>query len=616
MTRCVIPVFALLAAGPGCINEPSADSVGCVQDSECGACRACRNGACVDAPEQPLCVGEEVDPCDGADNDQNGIIDDPQACWAPAWAFADPAGGTCFSSSKLAPPATCAGATRVAAVPAFALASRPIAGTVALRQCSRAGDHVLVPELPLFTEPGEPADALVPDAWAAAGWDCGVLLGWVFTAEPALRGAVTPFGPARALARWVEPESGRHGVAIGAAPPPEGGFCDPRATLWGVGDGPTTEAGPASACILPRCAPRPRASLIAQSPADGAVIEANQRLTVTWTVRNDGRRDWPRMIWTKIAGTGGTTYGRDGIVPGIVAPGDTTVLAQALAPAAPAVDLAETWELSDAVAPVLRVTFHYSTTPRALSVLQLEPSTPQRVTPGARGRFVVTLRNTSSEPLAGLQLAASVEGLELDPLPPVPNLDPTAAVALELGFTAPRALGRYIVEVRIVDADGHDVALLGAARRRRTLPLAVDVVDAAALARVVACTLPDGAVIRAGTPFYQVCAVDNAGSTTWAAGWYAERVGSEAGGPRRVTLAHALGPGERALLVLPTVARADGPDEAQMRVGWTLHDAGGAVLGATWPDGAGGAGYGARGGAWLWTEVAVGEPCMRDGQAP
>ncbi|MCB9735004.1 MAG: hypothetical protein H6745_20650 [Deltaproteobacteria bacterium] len=596
---------AALVAAPGCLGAPSEESVGCVRDSDCGACAACRNGVCVAAPELPLCVDETEDPCNGVDDDQNGLVDDPEACWAPVWAFSDPSGAACFSSSRLAPPAICAGATaRAGDAPAFTLAARPLPGLVPLRQCSRDGDHVLVAELPLFPAvPG--ATETRPALWTAAGWDCEVLLGWAYPAEPALHGATTPFGAARAVARWYDPATDRYGVTIGAASPPAGVVCDPRFTLWAVGEGPTSEAGPAPACALAPCRRRPSAVLVSQTPENGVVMPAGRGFPIRWTVRNDGDREWPPARWYPLLTPNGGDNPRGVVVT--VGPGATYVL-EAFAPSQePAVDLVERWELRDAVEPLLTVELHFSTTPRRVQPVTVAPGLSQTVAPGARGAFSVALRNVADEPLPGAHLA--VDG-DLPVTFPhlVWNLATTATATAELAFTAPEEMGRYTAAVRLLDQDGHDVAILGAALPRRALALTVDVAGDTRGA-VLACAIPDDAVVPPNARFYQACLVENVGATAWAPGWYAERAGFPASEPPRAVVDRAVAPGERAVLALPMVARSDDPVAHRLRVGWTLHLADGAVLPVTWPDRDGGTGYGARDGAWLWTDVEVGDPC-------
>lgn len=272
-----VALAMVLGASVGCLGEASSASVACRADDDCGACGRCDNGVCVaDAlgAARPFCVDETEDPCDGEDDDGNGVVDDPEACWAPVWAWDSASTSRCFSSSPLAPPEGCAGYHLASTAPAFTLPARYLRGAVDLHQCSLGADHALVPATPLFGPSPDVAAPSAVDVWEALGYDCAVVLGRVLLSEPDFGGASAPSGRPCALSRFARPgtAAGAHVTWLGGGGGPDDAACDPESVVWVVSRTPACDEGAPAPCG-PRCAPptsEPEAAEPAASAADGA----------------------------------------------------------------------------------------------------------------------------------------------------------------------------------------------------------------------------------------------------------------------------------------------------------------------------------------------------------
>ncbi|MCB9735005.1 MAG: hypothetical protein H6745_20655 [Deltaproteobacteria bacterium] len=307
---CALGAAASLAALTGCLGDASEDSIACRADDDCGACGRCDNGTCVvdEASEaRPFCVDETEDPCNGVDDDGNGVVDDPESCWAPVWAWEGSSGARCFSSSPLEPPAGCAKYRLASETPAFTLAARYVRGSLDLHECTLGSDHVLVPARPLFG----PTTAIDPltevDAWEALGYDCAVVLGRALPARPDYGGASTPYGRACALSRFVRGPVAApvHDTWVGGGSGPEDAVCDPLSVVWGVGRDRACGDAPPEGCGA-RCAPaveeapgeegaaedepEPRYSLhlVSVSPSGAEPVTVSAPVTYGVTLENTG----------------------------------------------------------------------------------------------------------------------------------------------------------------------------------------------------------------------------------------------------------------------------------------------------------------------------------------
>jgi hypothetical protein len=156
-----------------------------------------------------------VETCNGADDDGNGIIDDPWSCWRAIYRFRDAAGARCLGPSTAAP-TTCGG--YALEIEAFIVAANPVPGTYRAVQCSRQTDHIVV-------EHGS-SDY---NSLSNAGYDCNLELGYVFRNGQAPSN--TPFARACPLRRFRYTVAGGLGAHLFTRGPENltGMTCEPPA---------------------------------------------------------------------------------------------------------------------------------------------------------------------------------------------------------------------------------------------------------------------------------------------------------------------------------------------------------------------------------------------------
>lgn len=601
---------AACVASASCIGAPTLDSAECVASEDCGRCARCANGACVVDLQLATCVDETEDPCDGVDNDGNGVIDDPDVCWAPVYAYDGADDTRCFSLSANGAAAACATYTATSRRPWFALFAHDTPETVRVRQCSLGQDHVLVREAPLFDALREGGPAATA-AWEALGYDCSLALGWAFAAPPP-SSPTTPFGPPSALARFFEPlATGGHrsGYVLGVEALPIGATCVPRDTLWvftssaGAGVTPTTE------CLRTTCPPRAQGRVEAQSPHDGALVPSGP-FVASWQIRNTGDVPWP-MGWgfSLLQGHWSTTWHRP-LTQNVPVGGSFALTVDMVAPA-DGIDLVERWALfDDDGAQVVEASLRFSVPIEDAATLRsLSPPPGTRYAPGESVQIRVEIDNTGATDWTEFYALAHQSGElmteNLYYFDPVPRGGRTV---VQIFTPAPGTPGRYIDSWSVRTGGARAVPIATPLGVGRTFDTVIDVVgdaEGAVLEAAIAAPI----TVRPSAPFTQAYWLENVGATTWERGWSLTHVSGALSRVDSVSVDRAVEPGERVLVAIPMRAPSGRPDHVIWRDGWTLQDAHGDVIGLWRPQVDGPPTYGAAHGAWLWTEVTVGEPC-------
>jgi hypothetical protein len=596
----------------GCLSQtPSADSASCLEDDDCTVCGRCDKGTCVfddAAAARPFCVDESEDPCDGVDTDGNGVIDDPEVCWAPVYAWTGGGGGRCFGASASEPPAPCAGYLREGAAPAFALAARLVRGTVPVRQCSLGSEHVLIADVPLFGPTTDTNPRLASDAWRALGYACDPVLGQAFTAAPEVGAAVTPYGPVCALSRMMSTAGGggRWTAWLGGDPAPDGWLCEPDSTWW-VGSAAATCAATAPArCDVPICEPTPAGRLIASTPANDATLAPGFHPLVLHLL-NDGPVTWPAG-WCFVHTAGVYTAGSSAHLTRDVPVGAGYDLELSLDVPAAGIDLRETWELRDAPCtsvgePVFAFSYTFDVAaPFAARVVDRSPANESAVAvSNVPLTYSVTLENSGVRPWPpGLRVTLRDGG---DLAATLLDLAVGERASVSLTGSVPSAPDAYVDRWQILDADDNVVPVDGAAG----FDTVVWAKRPTARAVVTARTVPSGAAIRPGQRFTQVFLLENLDGGAWEPGMTLRHASGDLGRVATVTRVDAVGVGWSWVAAVPM--QVPGDATGPLRDGWTLYDRDSRVVGVEQRDPDATTRYGSQDGAWLWTEVVPVPPC-------
>lgn len=497
-----IALAGLLASG--CVE---AAAVGhCDEGAACGPCGRCVEGTCQSdsaALAQSTCVATAPDPCDGEDNDGNGIIDDPPGCWAEVWEFSGPDGVRCFGVDQRHPPGTCRGYWPFAEAPAFWLASLPVPGTVPLVQCSRGADHVLVSVGGLGWD-------VSADAWEALGYDCGLTLGYAWVdAAPFSPGAGFERGAPCALTRWVsapepggEPPLGRHAVALGGRAAPPGFACAAGLGATVVASSPACGATGPAECAVPTCGPVVRGEVVARALDDDALVSPGAALTQVWTVRNTGEARWSAG-WTFTPLTAGSRAVGPAAVPlrADVAPGEEATLTVAFTAADAGVDVSEAWALREEVggAALVALPFRYDVAAEVVAeVPWVLPAARDAWSPEFYSRFRLRLVNPTDVSwgpdfrlVRELGTASRVAELKIPSL-----VYAHGQIELDIPAISPATPGVYPERWRFESPGGDRIPINGAATLDFVLSVRGD-----SMAVVTGETVPDGARIPPGTPF-------------------------------------------------------------------------------------------------------------------
>ena len=563
------------------------------------------------AAARPFCVDEGEDPCDGVDTDGNGVIDDPEACWAPVYAWTSASGDRCFGDSATEPPASCAEYVRDGVGPAFALTARLVRGTVPVRQCSLGGEHVLIADVPLFGPTTDTNPRLASDAWRSLGYTCDPVLGQAFAAPPEVGAAVTPFGPICALSRLMTQTGGapRWTPWLGGDPAPDEWLCEPGSTLWVGSDAATCVATAPARCDVPICAPPPSGRLVSATPPNDATLAPGLHPLVLHLL-NDGAVSWPAG-WCLARTAGSHTGNSSVLLTTEVAVGAGYDLELTLDVPATGIDLREAWELREAPCgspdsigePVFAFSFTFDVaTPHAASVVGQSPANESSYSVSSTPvTYTVTLENSGANPWpAGLRVT-SRDGGDFSVQLPVLAVGMTTPVSLT--GSVPSIPDAYIDRWQIVTADGDVVPVDGAAGfdtvvwARRSTPRAV----------LTARTIPNGAAIRPGLRFSQIFLLENRGGGAWEAGMTLRHASGNLGRVATVTRIDTVGVGGNWVASIPMQVPIDAA--GRLRDGWTLYDRDSRVVGVEQRDPDGTVRYGSEDGAWLWTEVVAAPPC-------
>lgn len=588
-------VCALAAA---CVGDPSELSAQCLVDEDCGSCGYCRDGACEydEGGASDRCVSEADDPCDGIDNDDNGIVDDPETCWAPVFRYGGEGLSTCWASSPLGPPAQCAGNALLSDAPAFWLASRPIDDTVAVRLCSKDGDHVLARATGL-AEDGLTEIAPV-EAWQAAGYACEVLLGYAFAGME--RRERYPDGQACALTRRLD--GIRHAYVLGAG---AGGRCDP-----GFGDlmvVAETCTGAPTGCALVMCPPTPEARFVAQRHPDVLVLPPFTMVQQAWTLENIGPIDWPASwAFVRLEGTLSTTS----LVPfqRAVPVGDRVTLEIEFGTPETGLELIEHWAIrTDDRRLFGHVVIRFSVaTPFGGRLVDRRPEAYSEHRPDSDLTLSLVLENTAAATWPeGSRLIrqsgqlASVGELVLDR--DIPFGD---RWSVDLMARAPPNFGDWGETWRFETPDGTPIAIDGGYLRWSIRVLGDHRV------RVLAETYPSGTVLRPGTPFVKLYMLENRGVWSWAPGWSFRASAISDLSERAAThLVDPVAPGERMWLAIPMRVPLSPTDRSWVDA-WHLYDDRGVVVPVGRPTPTGET-FSNLQSEWLQTRIISGEPCRR-----
>lgn len=578
-------------AGPACLDGPTDASADCVDHGDCGPCGWCANGRCAASAagrDRPTCVDEARDPCDGVDDDANGVIDDPDACWIPVFELVGDDGARCLDPSPAPGDADhpCLGATAASASPAFALAREPLAGTRPLHRCSYLHDHALVVASDDRDAPADPP----LDAWRALGYRCE-LLGHALVAgvdaadvpDDAVWGA----GRACPLYRFVDTEDrrlplGTHRAALDAAPADlRAPVCVPEPALWAwtETDGPCP--APPADCVPTPCPPRDAAALVSQAVPDGVVVDAGAAFTQRWELENIGDLTWDAR-WRFVRSRG--TSSKESVAPlsAPVPPGGRAVLEVELTAPAHGIGLIERWDLvgptnasaattagdarpaaSDVVGADERVVlgvehrFHVRT-PHAAHLVEVIPEDGAVVRLGTSFQRFITIQNSGPTTWpAGWVLKRVVGGPSWTDRFELPTLPPGSTHTVLTG-AASRAgdLGRVVERWEILDAQLRTVPF----GEQRGFSFAVNVVadDEALLLWSVPAA---GARARPGATRIAAWALRNVGATPWGPGWRLRHVDGPLASEPAVSIPHTVAPGQVVVLATPLLVPTAGADD-------------------------------------------------------
>ncbi len=621
--------MALLAAAVtcvGCAAEPGSASAECFDDDDCDPCARCANGLCVfdeRAADRPMCVDLSEDPCNGVDDDGNGVVDDPAACWTHIHRFTDPTTGAfCLGPHPEEPPSTCAGYRPTADREAFVLASAPWTDTVELRQCSLEHDHVLVPAQGPPTRPVDPqrAAAMVARgeipvhleddelvAREALGYDCSLTLGHAISVS-AQAPPSTPW--ANSCQLW------RHWTPLGVLRPLGGHFhsilddapaearCQPQHTYLAYAADACATAPPPS-CVLPECPEHDEASLLDQLVPEDAVLTPGSLVPQAWTLQNTGTRIWStdyQLIRT--AGDLATTDRVPLMAP--VAPGERITLEVVLEPPDLGVDLVEKWALvadTDEATPLIEVGSKIDVeTPRSAELIAMVPALRARLEPGTAFNQTFTLRNDGQttwttawrfrHTFGGLALDGQFSASPDGPVAPGETWLVSAPSAIPLGV-----VGGFNGRWELVDDAGIVVPVSGAAEvRTRIHVVGLD------YAEYLAENLPDWTRVAPGEPFIKTWVFRNAGVVTWDERWRMAQFSGHMGIVRTVPVRGTVAPGESYRFAAAFTAPPE-PGSRHLDQ-WALYNAGGGRMAFTASvDG------NDMIGTLVWAAIEVADPC-------
>lgn len=596
-------VACVASHGAGCADWPNAESA-CVADDDCAGCGRCTNGRCVFDPDNrpKSCVTEETEPCNGRDDDNNGVLDDPESCWAPVFAFTSD-GGRCFGLSPLGPPSTCAGYRAVAAEPAFRLMAHPTAGAVRVRQCSHDSQHVIVRELPA-TSSGETVAA-----WEALGYDCSLSLGYAFDQAPELV-ARPPHGRPCALVRRGQAGAGgdpvRWRLTLGAEVSAQA--CDPTATLWVFGEGEACAAAPDESCVMSLCPLQPSGRVVARELADEIVAAPNSMIRQSWTLLNDGPLDWG-PDWRVAYVAGKFSYSGSHALGRRVARGETYVHEVELGAPRTGLDLREEWMIvsneGHAFAP-MRLTVDVSAS-HAAHLVAMTPTHLSDYPPGFDLVATVTLSNVGSRAWSSdfrLRPASRTLATIVD-VAIGRAVDVGESVTISVPLRTPNDPGDREELLVLVDADGDPVPIDGQAG----VALALRVIGASA-AFVVAESHPQGTDLPPGVFFLKYFRLENRGTTTWTQSWIARQsIWQGLALVGLVRLPRDVPPGATFDLAIP-MRVPDGSLGEDVDDGWNLYDDNDWVVPIIRRDALAGTRMRNERGAWLWTTVGATKPCL------
>lgn len=545
------------------------------------------------------CVGPDRDPCNGLDDDGNGIVDDPESCWASVFTYLGPGQARCFGLSPLSPPPGCAGYTLADREPSFALPATPVPGTSAVRQCSHGDEHVVLSE------------AMAPDtsreAYEALGFDCRTTLGFAWTMRPALE-APPAVGTPCALARHATAAAlgaGQWRFTLGAEAPPAGATCDPTGTLWVLSDATAcmTEAEP---CALADCPIRPSGSLVSQRFSSGAVLEPETVIKQRYVFLNDGPLPWLshwRVLRTegRHSFTGVLPLGRE------IAVGQGFELEFEIGIPASGLDLVEVWRIeADDFYTFLPVRFEFDVAAEhAAHLVSILPSADTELPPRRTLELQVELENSGFTTWpAGTRLVREDEAFTEASALTVGALGPGERTRIAIAARTPDAFGEHVERWSLVDAAGDPVPIDGA----RYITLVLRVIGEYR-AHLLAESHRADTHLPPGTPFIKWFRLENRGRVEWTDRWTL-RPSALSDLEAAVETVRPVGlvlSGESFLFAIPMrVPRA--PAHELFEEGWSFYDdRGGIVSISRTVDGA--ERLTSSRGAWLWTGIVATVPC-------
>lgn len=611
-------------------TSPGQRSAECTEDDECGVCGRCDKGACffdAAAGSRPFCVDESEDPCNGKDDDGNGVIDDPASCWHPIYAFEGPHAVRCFGLDAATPPATCAGYTAVGGGPAFTLPARAHPGAYQVRQCALGDDFRLVfedadavPDTPSAPRPREPLAG-----FETLGYDCSLVLGAVLPSAPDFGNASPPAGVGVACPMWRGVTSGNrsqplgtHYHAVGAPPRAEGLVCEPYATVTVF---TTTQCDPTTpeGCGFATCQDD-RWSLAGadQLIADGTVFEPREEAVQEWKIRNSGDTTWTTDYAFESLEGGFSPLTRVA-VDHAVPPGESFTLRVPIVAPEQGVELKEMWGLArpdgsivevytgHAFAPDRGVYFLFSVaTPHSASLVSLTPPPRQHVLPGAPFDMTFELRNTGPTAWTNAWQVVFDHGTAvLDRLPrPVPDTAPGETATFSFPVkTADGVVGGFAMRWILLDDVGRIVPIDG----RRAVSGRVNAIREDNM-RYLTTSIPDRTRWPRGTFLMQTWRMTNAGTSTWGPGFTFRQNTGDLSVFASVPLQSTVAPGEDLLVALPFFVPTFPVDQAKDLL--ELRNAAGQIVPVTAEYTPGNEAIGTDAEGWFWAWITIAPPCV------